>query len=126
MYRKLVQLNDETWYFTEIDGLKMRRVAKIFKDWLLKIDPQNDPFQFLKKDLPLVEAALDGTLIVPYSATDPHAWEIREGIISSEYIAVSSPFYNTIRGEHMVPPEIIEKDGHRYAWTYFEEPCDDV
>lgn len=126
MYRKLVRINDETLYFTEIDEVELKRVATIFEKWLLKIDPEHDPFQFLKKDLPLVKAALDGTLRIPYSATDPHAWEIREGTIPSEYIEISSPFYNTIRGEHMVPPEIIEQDGHRYAWAYFEEPFDDV
>lgn len=121
MVKRLVQLDDEVLYFMEIDEIKLKRVALLFRKWLENIDPKNDPFQFLKKDMPLVEAALNGTLKLPYSKTDPHSWEMREGTIPDDYINVSSEFYNTIRGEHLVPPNIIEKDGHRYAWMYFEE-----
>lgn len=35
---------------------------------------------------------------------------------------VSAPFYNTIRGAHLEPPQIIEKDGKRFAWAEFEDP----
>ncbi len=120
--RKLVLLDDETWGFTEIDQIRLRRATKKLHAWLKDINPENDPFKYLKYDLPLVQAVLAGTMKFPYRGFDPHSWEIGEGTIPREYINVSSPFYNTIRGEHYVPPEIIEHDGKRYAWAIFEDP----
>lgn len=119
--KKLVQLDDETWGWTEIDLIKLSRVAQNFMNWLENLKPEDDRFGYLKEDLPLVEAALKGTMSLPYKGTEPHNWEIREGLIPREYLAISSPFYNTIRGAHLTPPEIIERDGKRYAWLEFED-----
>jgi hypothetical protein len=120
--RKLAQLDDETWGWTEIDAIKLERVAQAFKAWLMTVDPQNDPFGFLKQDLPLVEAALQRRLPLPYKGYRPHSRELGEGWLPSAYTEISASFYNTIRGAHMVPPQIIEKDGKRYAWAEFEDP----
>lgn len=117
-------LDEQTGRFVEVDQIKLRRVAKVFHEWLMKVDPKNDPFNYLQEDLPLVQAALDGTLKLPYKGDDPHNWEVRERLIPREYISVSSPFYNTIRAEHSAPPETIEREGKRYAWMNFEEPGD--
>lgn len=120
--RKLVQLDDETWGWSEIDLVKLRRVAQEFKEWLMTLDSANDPFGFLKQDLPLVDAALSGHMTLPYKGYEPHARELGEGWLPREYTRISAPFYNTIRGAHLSPPQIIEKDGKRYAWAEFEEP----
>jgi len=120
--RKLVQLDDETWGWSEIDPIKLQRVARVFKAWLMTLDPQDDPFGFLKQDLPLVDAALQGMLSLPYKGYEPHQRELGEGWLPVAYTEVSAPFYNTIRGAHMSPPRVIEKDGKRYAWADFEEP----
>lgn len=118
--RKLVQLDDDGWCM-EIDMVKLRRVATEFKAWLLTVDPGNDPFGFLQKDLPLVEAALSGTMLLPYKGWEPHNWELREGLLPRAYTKVSAPFYNTIRGaERSI--ETITKEGKRYAWAEFEDP----
>ncbi len=122
--RKLVQLDDETWGWSEIDPVKLKRVAGEFRAWLVKIDPQNDPFGFLRWDLPLVEAALSGAMRLPYKGWEPHAREIGEGLLSREYTRVSAPFYNTIRGAHLEPPRIVEKDGKRFAWVEFEDTAE--
>jgi hypothetical protein len=119
--RKLVQLDDETWGWLEIDPIKLRRVASEFKAWLLRVDPAQDPFGFLQQDLPLVEAALNGTMVLPYKGGRPHTRELGEGWLPREYTRISAPFYNTIRGARLQPPTIIEKDGKRYAWAYFED-----
>jgi len=119
---KLVQLDDETWGWTEIDPVRLQRVAQAFKAWLMTVDPQDDPFGFLMEDLPLVEAALQGTLPLPYKSSGPHSRSLGEGWLPSAYTEISAPFYNTIRGAHLMPPQIIEKDGKRYAWADFEDP----
>lgn len=123
--RKLVLLDDVTWGWTEIDMVKLKRVATEFKSWLVTVDPSNDAFGFLKWDLPLVDAALNGTLALPYKRGSPHNWEIREGLLDW-YLEIAAPFYNTIRGAHLTPPQIIEKDGKRYAWAEFEDSMNDA
>lgn len=121
--RKLVELDDETWGWSEIDPVKLKRVATEFKAWLLTVDTNNDPFHFLKEDLPIVEAALAGKLPLPYKGWRPHSREIGEGLLPYEYSKISAPFYNTIRGAHLEPPTIIEREGKRYAWAVFEDPA---
>ncbi len=123
---KLVRLDDETLGFTEIDKIKLKRVAAAFRDWLLGTDLNKDPFNYLKCDLPLVDVALNGNMKFPYKGPLPHVWEIGEGSIPREYISMAAPFYNTIHGEHCVHSEIVERDGKRCAWMYFEESVDNI
>jgi len=118
--RKLVQL-DEDGYCSEIDAVKLERVAQAFKAWLTTIDPQDDPFGFLKQDLPLVEAALQGLLPLPFKGTEPQQRALGEGFLPSDYVEVSAPFYNTILGANR-SLETVLKDGKRYAWADFEDP----
>ncbi len=120
--RKLVELNGEYGGWLEIDPVKLKRVATEFKKWLMTVDPTNDPFGFLQKDLPIVDAALNGTLPLPYLRSGPHNWEIREGLLDDSYMEASALFYNTIRGSLDAPPEVIMKEGKYYAWTEFEDP----
>jgi hypothetical protein len=120
--RRLVELDDETWGWSEIDPVKLKRVARDFMAWLLTVDPNNDPFGFLQQDLPLVKAALRGDMPLPYKGREPHIRELGEGLLPKDYTHISAPFYNTIRGAHLEPPQIIEKDGKRFAWVEFEDP----
>ncbi|MBB5390835.1 MULTISPECIES: hypothetical protein [unclassified Herbaspirillum] len=119
--RKLAELDGEYGGWLEIDPVKLKRVAIEFKEWLLTVDPNNDPFGFLKYDLPLVNAVLDGELSLPYHHPNPHNWEIREGVLDG-YVEISAPFYNTIRGALYQPPDVIKKNGRYFAWTEFEDP----
>lgn len=118
--RKLVQL-DEDGYCMEVDAVKLERVAQAFKAWLMTVDPKDDPFGYLKQDLPLVEAALQGWLPLPFKGTEPHQREVGEGWLDSEYLEISAPFYNTIFGANR-SIETVLKDGKRYAWADFEDP----
>lgn len=43
--RKLVELDGEYGGWLEVDPVKLKRVALAFKDWLLTVDPNNDPFR---------------------------------------------------------------------------------
>lgn len=123
--KKLVELDGEYGGWLEIDPVKLKRVATEFKAWLLTINPHDDPFGFLKDDLPLVEAALNGTLPLPYKGQEPHYWEWHEALLPREYSRASAPFYNTIRGALYKPPEVIMKDGRYFAWAEFEDPPED-
>lgn len=119
--RKLVELDGEYGGWLEVDLVKLKRVATEFKKWLLTVDPNDDPFGFLQKDLPIVQKALDGSLSLPYRQSNPHNWEIREGLLDW-YLEIAAPFYNTVRGALNETPQVIMKDGRYYAWAVFEEP----
>jgi hypothetical protein len=119
--RKLIELDGEYGGWLEIDQVKLKRVANEFKIWLLTVEPNNDPFGFIKYDLPMVEAALNGSLKLPYKGGRPHTRELGEGLLPIDYREISAPFYNTIRGALDAPPEVILKDGKYYAWCEFED-----
>jgi hypothetical protein len=120
--RKLVQLDDDGWCM-DIDMVKLKRVAAEFRAWLMTVDPSNDLFGFLKQDLPLVDAALKGEMLLPYKGWEPHMRELGEGLLPGDYTRVSAPFYNTIRGADR-SIETVTKDGKRYAWAEFEDSSD--
>lgn len=120
--KKLVELDGEYGGWLEIDPVKLKRVAIEFKNWLMTVDSETDSFGFLKKDLPIVESALSGSMQLPFRGTEPHNWELREGLLPKNYRNISAPFYNTIRGALYEPPKVIMKDGRYFAWTEFEDP----
>ncbi len=118
--RKLVELDGEYGGWLEVDPLKVRRVALKFRKWLEKIDPKDDPFNFLHIDLPLVDRVLRGEQPLPIQVF-PHMWEFKEGVLPPNYRSASSEFYNVIRGALYDPPDVIVKDGRYYAWTDWED-----
>ncbi len=118
--KKLVELNGEFGGWLEVDPVKLKRVATSFKAWLLTFDPLNDAQGLLFKDLPLVDAALDGTLPLPHQ-DNSHRREIGEGKLDWCLDKVA-PFYNTIRGSLDEPPQVVMKDGRYFAWTEWEDP----
>ena len=124
--RKLVELDGEYGGWLEVDPVKLKRVATAFKEWLLTLDPNDDTFGFLKKDLPLVEAALNGSMVLPFKGNEPHTWEWHEGLLLQEYKTACAPFYNTIRGALYAPPKVIMKDGKYFAWAEFEDPLENT
>ena len=120
--RKLIELNGEYGGWLQIDPVRTKRVAMDFKKWLLTVDPENDPFLFLKYDLPLVEEVLNNEIELPYQGSRPHARALGEGLLPREYTKISAPFYNTIFGALYETPKVIIKNNKYYAWTYFEDP----
>lgn len=120
--RKLVELDGEYGGWLEVDPVKLKRVATKFKKWLLTVDPNNDPFGFLQKDLQIVNSVLNNSISLPRKSNEPHRWERGEGLLPADYREISAPFYNTICGALYAPPTVIMKDGRYYAWAEFEEP----
>jgi hypothetical protein len=118
--RKLVELDGEYGGWLEVDPVKAKRAALKFKEWLETIDPEKDEFGFLIKDLPIVEGVLDGEIKLP-NRIYPHSWEIREGVLPSDYRQISAEFYTVIHGSLDAPPDVIVKNGRYYAWTDWED-----
>lgn len=119
---KLVELNGEFGGWLHIDPVKLKRVANDFKNWLLETNHGDDEFGFIQKDLPLANAAIEGSIELPWRKTHPHSWELREDLLPREYTNVSADFYFTIKGSLDAPPQVIMKDGRYYAWTEWEDP----
>ncbi|MBX9870642.1 MAG: hypothetical protein K2X75_01475 [Burkholderiaceae bacterium] len=122
--KKLIELDGEYGGWLEIDPIKLRRVSVEFKNWLLKDNHSPEDSEFFQKDLLIVEAVLNGKLTLPYR-DHPHSWEMREGLLPSDYRRASAPFYNTIAGSLYSPPEVIVKDGRYFAWAEWEDPPED-
>jgi hypothetical protein len=120
--KKLVELNGEYGGWLQIDPVRLKRVATEFKAWLLKVDPNKDKFNFLGKDLPIVEGVLNGSIELPYRGGDPHNWEVRENLLPDDYLQISASFYNTIEGSLYEPPQVIMEDGRYFAWTEWDDP----
>lgn len=119
---KLVELEGEFGYPKEVDVVKIDRVARDFRRWLLSLNPSNDPYGFLSQDLPLVESVLNGELPLPYRGPEPHSWEIREGLLPRDYTKASAPFYNAIRGVQLCEPVRVVREADRFfGWCQFEE-----
>lgn len=94
-FKKLVEIEDGYGGGgLEIDMVKLRRVAKAFKAWLLTLDPSNDPFGFRARNLLIVDSALNETLELPFKDSRPAAWEMSEGLLPAEYSEKSAVFYN--------------------------------
>lgn len=119
---KLVEINGRYGGWLEIDPVKTKRVATEFKNWLLTLDANNDPFSFLKYDLPLVESALTKEMELPYKGNIPHTRDLGEGLLPREYIKFAAPFYNTITGTLYKPTAVIQKGDKFYALAEFEQP----
>lgn len=61
MYKKLVRY--EQWHFAEVDPVRLRRKAQILRDQIIKkINPDNDQYQFYRRTLPVVDAAIRGEI----------------------------------------------------------------
>ncbi len=138
--RKLV-LKDKDGALTEADPKALRREALALKAYIESAPKREEQkFQYRVKLLPLVEAALNGTLEIPYKEPEPYNLRLSlEGFepmlpqpFSSE---VYSPFINRIRGSALCSdptylknkdildysPVIIEQNGQRYQWVEFED-----
>lgn len=120
--KRLVQLDPVSKSFVEVDQKKMQRTARLLRTYLLGLDPMRDTYRIREQVLPIVDAALDGSLKVPISPLDmPLRWELTEGLLPREYSRIAAPFFNTIMGSHRTVPQIVEKDGKLYAMMEFED-----
>lgn len=137
--RKLVKL-DPHGYLTEIDMKDMRRKALALKAYIESAPRHEEElFQYKAKVLPLVEAALNGSLQIPYKGGEPYSWRLMleglEPMLLDEFADLYAPFCNRIDGSSRwsnpgflrtgeisdYHADIVEKDGEQYQWVEFEE-----
>lgn len=131
--RKLVLLASNG-ALTEIDQEALRREASALKAYVESASKEEERlFQYRKKLLPLVEAALNGSVQIPFKGDDPYsAYLMMEGLspeLPEELQELYFGFVNRIRGSSICglkdirdyKPEIVVKDGQRYEWVEFED-----
>lgn len=131
MYQKLVRFDQ--WHFTEVDPIRLRRVAQNLKEMVAVKIPKNDPYQIHSKLLPILESAIRNEIKQPFDddkdlISGNYLWDKREGFLPSEYDDEFNSSFNafafTVEGMAVDEIELIIKDGVTYAYMEFEEPGD--
>jgi hypothetical protein len=127
MKKKLVKLNlAEGGRFSEVDPIRVRRKALLVKSYLeSEFDRKADQHEVYEKVMPLVLAALDGTLKMPYPFSDwPLKYESREGLLPRDFERVIAGFEVAASGSHLEEPKVEIVAGEEYAYIDFEEEGD--
>jgi hypothetical protein len=124
--RKLVELDPVTMTTKEVDGQKIRQSALALKEYLLKLTAAEDQYGIKSQVLPIVEAALQQSLNLPFDGRKtPLGYEGSEGLLPAEYRKLAAPFFVAITGMSGLGHELlkpIHKDGKLFVWMEFEEP----
>ncbi|MBX3659686.1 MAG: hypothetical protein KF740_14740 [Ramlibacter sp.] len=134
-----MRLDDGGW-LTEIDQRAMRREALALKSYIEAAPAQEERlFQYKEKVLPLVDAALSGSLQIPFKGQGGYSWRLMleglEPMLVQRFRELHSRFMNRIDGSAMwsapsflqtgnsedYKPDIVMKDGVRYEWVEFED-----
>lgn len=120
--KRLVKLDPISKRLTEVDRVKLERVAQELLDFIQNnILPNNDPFDIWKWVVPLCEGVLNNTLILPLPYDQlPLKYPMREGLLPDAFEKIYAPFSNTITGTPIVKTEKIEINGALYAEVDFE------
>lgn len=133
MYRKLVEYDN--WHFAEVDPIRLKRKALILRDQInQKIKPDNDPYQFYSRTLPVIEAAIRGEIRkslderITKFISGNYDHDRREGNLPASYdysfksavgeFAATATSLSVEQSQH----EII--DGVTYGWMNCEEESD--
>jgi len=134
--RKLVRLDENCW-LTEVDPKALRREAEALQAYILQAPTgEAREFKYHEKLLPLIEAALDGTLPIPYKGDEPYNGRlILDGLqpnLPNNASSLYSRFLLRIKGSarlssksvdaegYYIPDEVMI-DGQRYEWVEFED-----
>ncbi|MFZ5698951.1 MAG: hypothetical protein ACOY9J_09620 [Pseudomonadota bacterium] len=119
MTKRLVEL-DKNGRATEVCWKRLRRRALVVKEYLDRNPGCPEIPNLRERAMPLVNAALDGTLIIP-NLRDPFIWEGGEGLLPADFNHVFNKFMNIVAGLDCDYANRVEKDGKVYAWVEFED-----
>lgn len=133
MYKKLVKIDD--WHFAEVDQVALRRIALDLRDQIKrKVPADNDQYEFYRRTLPVVEAAIRGEIVDSLDDDESrfvsgnYRHDKSEGFLPPEYdpdfTRAVSEFSVTVQGMPLSETEKIVKDGVTWAWAEFEEEGD--
>ncbi|WP_148044737.1 hypothetical protein [Stagnimonas aquatica] len=123
--KRLVELDLNTRYALEVDGLRLIREARDLQEYLVALKPSRVAELLRSKVLPFTSAALRGSLKVPL---EPHANPIHVTRFEDMYGEPLPPgfehlyacFFNTAVGARADVEHKIERDGRLWAWMEFE------
>lgn len=119
--RKLVEL-DTNGRFMEVDAKCLKREAAALKEYILSASAEEEQqFRYRDEILPIVEGALNGTLELPYQGYRPYVWESSEGLLPRKFFSLRANFIVAVTGTPLDIPEIVVKDGKKFAWMEFED-----
>ena len=120
--RKLVELDPISKGFLEVDEKRLQREAQALKEYILSAPVEEEQqLRYRTEILPIAEAALKGTLELPYRGYIPYVWESGEGLLPRSFSTLRADFLVSASGSHLDVPEIILKDDKEYAWMEFED-----
>lgn len=120
--RKLVELDPVSKRFMEVDVKCLKRAALALKEYILAAPAEEEQLlRYRSEILPIVEAALNGTLELPYRGYWPYAQESDEDLLPPRYRSLEADFYIPAMGSHLNVPKIVVQDGKEYAWMEFED-----
>jgi hypothetical protein len=120
--RRLVQLDPETLRFTEVDRKRLRREGQALRAYLNGLTSENDRLGLRAQVGQLVDAVLRGARTLPLDLREvPFGRESTEGLLSREFEDLYAAFFVTALGSHREPPQIVEKEGNKWAWMDFED-----
>lgn len=137
--RRLIRCDPGGW-LTEIDTKALRREAQTLAQYVAGAPKsERQLHRYDERVMPLVTAALDGTLQVPFKGPDPYPmrliWEDLMPALPKTFNAAFFPFMLRISGSATrsdptylasgkiedYRPQIVEKDGVQYQWVEFED-----
>lgn len=136
--KKLVKL-DESLRLTEIDPKVLRRSALALKAYIEQApEAEAEKYEYEQRVMPLVRAALDGTVQIPYYGQQPYSMRfIIEGLypeLIDEFSKLYSNFMLIIEGSsakfslstHLHGKYVLDEceeviNGERYEWCWFED-----
>lgn len=119
MIRRLVRVDLLTGDYSEVDGVRLKRKAQELMDYIRKtIDPHNDELGIWKRIVPICEAVLNDTMVLPVKFSDlPLHYAAREGLLPRKFSELYSSFSITISGIAREILENVDVNGvlHPYA-----------
>lgn len=121
MYQRLVKIHPETKCYLEIDPFRLKREATELKSFLEnEFDRSDDQYKIFDNIMPLVNAALDGSLDLPFDK-----WPLRyvstEGLLPRSFTKLFAKFKCTASGTPLERLTITLIDGEAFALMDFEE-----
>lgn len=124
MEKRLVELDQETMYAKEFDGVRLRREAANLKDFLNSLDPKEDKLGLRARVLPFCEAALKGEIKKPLGPREKplnitRILDVGQSLPEG-FEELYARFFNTVIGAQVDVEHVVRKDGKLWGWMEFE------
>jgi hypothetical protein len=123
--KRLVELDQETMYAKEVDVKRLKREAKVLRDYLLALPSERDDLALRQRILPFCDAAMAETLHLPLDVRDKPINVTRildmGGDLPPGFEDLYSNFFVVAVGGDADVAHPIYRDGKVFAWMEFED-----